>query len=484
MEQFLVQFPKLGLEFNLSREAFIIGDFAVYWYAILIAIGAVLAIIYATHECKRYGILSDKLIDVAIVALIFGVIGARAYYVLFNLSEYSSFAEMINIRDGGLAIYGGLILGILAGFVTCKLNKTKFLPALDIAAGGFFIGQAIGRWGNFVNQEAFGTNTDGIFGMYSQKTQAYLESVGWDLFKQGVEVNPSQPVHPCFLYESVWCIIGILIILLVYRRIRKFDGEIFLFYGAWYGLGRGLIEGIRTDSLMIGNFRVSQLVSFALCAIAVLLIVFLRIRIAKKRKENPEYLQLYCQTRESKEQFCEDVDTALTKAETLISEASDALDNAESKIKSLKGDDGEAVELSQDEFTQMADDLTSDDEILETAFKLVDLSMTKLYLASSILERFGSDDENAELLAEEQIASEPQESEEIEQTEAEGDEFAQLLTDCEERILSVRFFLNELKEICETQRSLELEEDLDDNVDEAEPLQDSKITDNQDNSEN
>ena len=243
MEKYIVEFPKLDLEFTLTREAFVIGDFAVYWYAVLIALGTILAVVYGITQAKKYGVNSDKLLDLAIVGLVFGIIGARAYYVIFNFDTYDSLWDMINIRDGGLAIYGGIICGPLAAFIASRINKTRFLPCLDLCAGGFLIGQAIGRWGNFVNQEAFGTNTDSIFGMYSQKTHDYLESVGWELFKEGVEVNPAEPVHPCFLYESFLCIIGFLIIVLLYRHIRKFDGEIFLFYTAWYGLGRSIIEG-------------------------------------------------------------------------------------------------------------------------------------------------------------------------------------------------------------------------------------------------
>ena len=152
METVAVAFPKLNLEFNISRVAFTIGEFSVYWYAIFIAVGTILAVIYSMTQAKKYGIDSDKLMDIGIVAILVGIVGARAYYVIFNLDSYSSFAQMINIRDGGLAIYGGLIFGILAAFIVSRINKCRFIPSLDIAAGGFFIGQAIGRWGNFVNQ--------------------------------------------------------------------------------------------------------------------------------------------------------------------------------------------------------------------------------------------------------------------------------------------------------------------------------------------
>lgn len=453
MEQYVVQFPKLGLELNLTREAFMIGDFAVYWYAVLIAFGAILAVIYGVTQARKYGVDSDKLIDLAIVGLIFGIIGARAYYVIFNFSSYDSLWDMINIRDGGLAIYGGIILGPLAAFIMSRINKTRFLPCLDLAAGGFLIGQCIGRWGNFVNQEAFGTNTDSIFGMYSDKTHQYLESVGWDLFKQGIDVNPAEPVHPCFFYESMWCLAGFLIIILIYRIVRKFDGEVFLFYTAWYGLGRGFIEGLRTDSLMIGPFRVSQLLAFTVFVLSVAAIVYMRIRIAKKRKIDPDYMPLFVDTKESKAQFMEDDETALEKAEALISLANSALDNAQAKISKLYYSDRDELEIAckdDSEANEMASELTDPIEILSVCSKFVDLAMQKLYTASELLERFGNDDEEKEEAAELELTDSPNEVEEF--AEEDGDELANAANDISERIASVREFSEELSDIVKAEK--------------------------------
>ncbi len=390
MEKVLVEFPKLGLQFNVTREAFMIGDFAIYWYAILIAVGAILAIIYGLSHAKKYGVDPDKLIDIAIFALVFGIIGARLYYVVFNLESYTSFSDIINIRDGGLAIYGGLIFGILAGFIVCKINKTRFLPALDIAAGGFFIGQAIGRWGNFVNQEAFGVNTDSIFGMYSETTESYLSSVGWELYKQGIEVDPTKPVHPCFLYESIWCAIGFAIVLL-YRKHRKFDGEIFLFYAAWYGTGRAFIEGLRTDSLMVGDFRVSQVLSIVAAVLAVATIVTFRIKISKERKTNPDYLMLYADTKESKAQFAEAPEVLLNKAELLLFEAENTLNDAERNVKRLSGEAEPSENLEE-----LASELMTEEETLQLADKQVDLAIAKISLASSIIDEVYDSGEEAE----------------------------------------------------------------------------------------
>lgn len=383
MDTVAVSFPYLNLNFNITREAFVIGDFAIYWYAVIIAVGAVLAVIYGMTQAKKYGVNSDKLIDLAIVALFFGIVGARLYYVLFNLENYKSLADIINLRDGGLGIYGGLILGVLAAFVTSRINKTRFLPCLDLAAGGFFIGQAIGRWGNFVNQEAFGTNTNSIFGMYSEKTQEYLSQNAWELFKAGIEVDPSAPVHPCFLYESVWCAIGFAVIILFYRHHRKFDGELMLFYAAWYGVGRAVIEGLRTDSLMIGPFRVSQLLSLILALSAVVAIVLIRLSIAKKRAENPEFLQLYVETEESKRQFMEDPIVVAQKAETLLSECTATLDSAEKTLENVF-----EMPKASENLEQLANEMNTPEETILLVEKQIDLVYAKLSLVSSMVEEY------------------------------------------------------------------------------------------------
>ena len=424
MEKVLVEFPKLNLAFNVTREAFMIGDFAIYWYAILIAVGAILAIIYGISQAKKYGVDPDKLIDVAIFSLVFGIIGARLYYVLFNLESYKSFADVINIRDGGLAIYGGLIVGIVTGFIVCKINKTRFLPALDIASAAFFIGQAVGRWGNFVNQEAFGVNTDSIFGMYSESTKSYLSSVGWELYKQGIEVNPSAPVHPCFLYESLWCALGFLIVILFHKR-RKFDGEIFLFYAAWYGTGRAFIEGLRTDSLMVGSFRVSQVLSIAAAVLAVVAIVVLRIKIAKERKTNPEYLMLYADTKEAKAQFKEAPEVLIQKAEVLLIEAENTLNDAERNVSRLLGE-----ATTSENLEELASELMSEEEVLALADKQIDLVLTKISIASSIIDDIFDGEQ-----AEEEVSEDVESAEEVESESA--------LLEMKKEIESTREYLSE-----------------------------------------
>lgn len=271
-----VEFPKLGLGFNVNRVAFSIGSFNVYWYGVLIGIGMLLALLFAFSKAKEFGINEDRMIDVILLTTVCAVICARAYYVAFAPFKYESIWDMINFRDGGIAIYGAVIGAFFFGFFICKWRKVPVLPMFDLASMGFLIGQCIGRWGNFVNQEAFGTNTNMPWGMYSESTQSYLAATQATLAAQGITVNPNMPVHPTFLYESLWCLLGFLL-LFAYHKRRRFNGEIMLFYVMWYGAGRFVIEGLRTDSLMTNffNLRTSQLVAavsvlaaFAIWAIA------------------------------------------------------------------------------------------------------------------------------------------------------------------------------------------------------------------------
>ncbi len=259
-----VSFPKLGLEFNIDRVAFSLFGLEIYWYALFIMTGFILAVLYAWRSCKRFDVRMDPLIDVVLVGLFFGILGARAYYVIFRLNSYNSLWDMINIRDGGLAIYGGVIAAFVSGLIMCKyVEKIEILPVFDIAAIGFLIGQGIGRWGNFMNQEAFGSETGLPWGMYSSNT-FYIKVVDGVSHK----IGPTT-VHPCFLYESIWCLAGFLLLHYISCRQYRFKGQIFLSYLVWYGLGRAWIEGLRTDSLwLVENvIKVSQLLAI-ICVLA------------------------------------------------------------------------------------------------------------------------------------------------------------------------------------------------------------------------
>lgn len=291
-----ITFPKLGWEFNITSDAFTIFNLSIKWYGICITIGMLLAFIYCFKRMKSFGIDSDRAIDVVFVGLVGAIIGARLYYVFLEWDNYKdNLSEIFSTRSGGLAIYGGLIGAILFGGITAKIRKVKFIPLLDLAGLGFLIGQACGRWGNFFNHECFGSNTNLPWGMSSGRIQSYILTNAQSIFeKTGVTLDPYIPVHPCFFYESLWCIIGFLLIHL-YSKHRKFDGELFLMYIGWYGIGRAIIEGLRTDSLMLGHIRVSQLVA-VVCVIASIAVI---LAIRRKIAVDGDYV-MYKDTEESK----------------------------------------------------------------------------------------------------------------------------------------------------------------------------------------
>lgn len=273
-----VYFPNFGSGDNIFKQGFKLDrvlfkipgiDFEVYWYGFLIAIGILLAMVYGFKRMKSVGIDPDRATDAVIGGLVGAILGARVYYILFNSDI--SFSDFFDFRNGGLAIYGGIIGAILVGGIIAKLRKLRLWALLDVAAPGFLIGQAIGRWGNFFNQEAFGTNTDLPWGMMSASTMSFIAEKD----NIGGTASVYAPVHPCFLYESLWCILGF-VLLHLYMKHRKFDGEVFLMYIGWYGLGRFFIEGLRTDSLYLANIRVSQLVAGACVLASVVLIIVLR----------------------------------------------------------------------------------------------------------------------------------------------------------------------------------------------------------------
>lgn len=294
-----IAFPGLGIDrLTVKSEAFSIGGFTVAWYGIIIAFGMILAIIFGMSQMKKYGLDPDRAIDVIIGGIIGGVVGARAYYVAMNWETYSQDIKTIfYTRNGGLAIYGGVIGALLVGTVMCKIRKVKILPLFDLAGMGFLIGQGIGRWGNFFNHEAFGYNTDLPWGMTSGKIQRWITEYSTSISSSSkvIEMSADRAVHPCFLYESLWCLIGFAVLFIMSKR-RKYDGQIFLMYIFWYGLGRAFIEGLRTDSLMLGNIRISQLVSI----LSVIVSFILLIAVGSKVKRMGEDYVLYKDTEESK----------------------------------------------------------------------------------------------------------------------------------------------------------------------------------------
>lgn len=268
-----IRFPGLfgDWEFTASSTAFHVGGKAIYWYGILIALGVVLALWFCMTQKEKYGITEDDLLDAVLWGVPLSVVGARVYYVIFYLDLFKKsdgsfdWGSAVAIWDGGLAIYGAVIAAILVGVVLCKKKGLKLGALTDLVVMGFLIGQTVGRWGNFMNREAHGAVTDCFLKM------GLVEANGEVVY-----------YHPTFLYESAWNLIGF-IGLHIYSKRRKFDGEVFLLYMAWYGLGRAWIEGLRTDSLYIGSVRVSQLLAIISCiaAVAVLARQYHRIKVAK-----------------------------------------------------------------------------------------------------------------------------------------------------------------------------------------------------------
>lgn len=262
-----IWFPNLGIEIDhLSRTAFTVFGQDIYWYGIFIGLGVILGVLLALHEAKRTGQNPDTYLDFIIYAMIIAIIGARLYYVIFSWDFYSQHPEKIfAIREGGLAIYGGIIGGVLTAIVYSHLKKKSFWVMADTMAPSLILGQMLGRWGNFFNKEAFGGFTDNLFAMRYQLSQVRASDVTPDILQNLVTVNGVDyiQVHPTFLYESMWSLC-VFIILLILQRKKKFDGQVCATYFFGYALGRVWIEGLRTDQLCTGNVPVSQALSAVL----------------------------------------------------------------------------------------------------------------------------------------------------------------------------------------------------------------------------
>lgn len=260
----MISFPALGLEFNINRVAFNILGKNIYWYGIIICFGFLLGALYMSARSKDFGITSDNLIDCLILCTPTAIICARTYYVVFEWDYYrENLSEIIAVWNGGLAIYGGVIGVLAALWGYSKYKKIPFASLCDLAAPGLLIGQSVGRWGNFVNAEAHGGETGLLWGM---------------------SIDGGKPVHPTFLYESLWNLLGFAL-LHFYSKKRKFKGECALLYVAWYGFARALIEGLRTDSLKLGStLRVSQVLAAISCIAAVWALVHKYHAIAVEKK--------------------------------------------------------------------------------------------------------------------------------------------------------------------------------------------------------
>lgn len=259
-----ISFPKLNLSFEVNRVAFSLFGIDIMWYGVLIGLGMIAALVYALFAVKKTELRQDDLLNMAIIAFPCAIIGARAYYVIFNWGLYKGdIGKIFAIRNGGLAIYGGIIAAAIVILVYCRVKKIKIGIPFDLLAVGLPMAQAIGRWGNFINGEAYGGET----------TLSWAMSIG----------NYANMVHPTFLYESLWNVLsGVLV--LIAKKFKKFDGELFCVYMIWYGAGRFWIEGLRADSLYIGVFRVSQIVASLSFLLGLAIILYKRLKIRKEGK--------------------------------------------------------------------------------------------------------------------------------------------------------------------------------------------------------
>lgn len=262
-----IAFPGLGIEFTINRIAFSFFGIDIYWYGIIIASGFFLAVLLAMRNSEKFGINKNDVLDMIIITLPLAIVGARLYYVIFSWSDYkNNLLEIFNTRNGGLAIYGGVIAAVATAYVFCRKRKIGILKLFDFTVPYLALGQSIGRWGNFVNQEAHGAETD----------------LPWRMEILDPVKMQRVAVHPTFLYESLWNF-GLFLFLIWYRKSNKVQGQVFVLYLALYGLARFFIEGMRTDSLYIGSFRISQVLAGVLFIIFALLFF---IRLSRNRDKS------------------------------------------------------------------------------------------------------------------------------------------------------------------------------------------------------
>lgn len=349
-DKMMVEFPNIfgGTEITYKR-GFDIFNITIYWYGVLIAIGVMLAVIYAMRRCTRdFGLVKDRVFDVAFVTIIGGFLFARIYYCVFtemkHPGSYNFVTTFTQIRDGGIAIYGGIIGAVVVGLLMCKFRKVNFFAMADLSSIGFLIGQTIGRWGNFINQEAYGAECDKnwLFAMTGNRISEEMQGA-W--------------VHPCFLYESVWCLLGFIFLHIYSKKLRTYDGEISLLYLAWYGFGRFFIEQLRTDSLYLGSFKVSQWLGALSFVAAIACFVIFKIR--AKKSGRPMYVDSDASRRLIENDLAAELERKLKKekkAESILADSETDEDDASEE----EADDTDDDETDDDETD---DDEIKDDEI-------------------------------------------------------------------------------------------------------------------------
>lgn len=340
-----------GLHLTINPVAFTIpigGDWNVYWYGICIAVGFMLALLYGFKYADRCNIKKDPMLDVILVTAPLAILCARAYYIIFYKEPINSIGDFFGFNHGGfsgIAIYGAVIGAAVVGAIMCKIKKIKIFDMFDLAAIGFLIGQGCGRWGNFFNQEAFGSATGSSwFGMTSENVIAQL--------------GEGALAHPCFLYESILCFIGVVIMHRVLKT-RKYSGQIALIYCVWYGGARAVIEGFRTDSLYIGVFRVSQLVSIAAVIFGTIMLI-INHRKYKEKEQESNYVPLYSQDESSTAEIVVDEVVVLDEEEEIEEELpiETVVDEVVSleEFEEIAEEEEQPVDITVDEIIEEAED--------------------------------------------------------------------------------------------------------------------------------
>lgn len=282
-----IRFPHLGITIEHLGRGITIGGFTIAYYGMIIAFGMVMGYLMACFQAKRTGQDAEIYLDLALWDIIFSIIGARLYYVLFSFDFYREHpSQIINIRGGGMAIYGGVIAGVITTVIFARMKKLSIWKLLDTACTGLLVGQIIGRWGNFCNREAFGSYTDSLLAMQLKRSDVATMNLKHDVARHMLEIDGVEyiQVHPTFLYESLWNVVVLLIILAVTKH-RQYDGQLFMIYLLGYGLGRVWIEGLRTDQLILfgTGIPVSQLLSALLVVFAAGILIAKEIRMRKEK---------------------------------------------------------------------------------------------------------------------------------------------------------------------------------------------------------
>lgn len=282
-------FPHLGITIESLGKSINIGGFSIAYYGIVIALGMVMGYLMAAWQAKRTNQSVETYLDLTLWAVVFSIIGARIYYVVFSWDYYGQHPEQIfNLRGGGIAIYGGIIGGVITTYVFSRKRGLSFLRLADTACAGLLVGQIIGRWGNFFNREVFGGYTDSLFAMQIKKSDVRDADCTADILNNLVNINGEIyiQVHPTFLYESLWNV-AVLLIILIFTKKKKYDGQLFLIYLLGYGSGRFWIEGVRTDQLKIGNtgIAVSQVLSGIICVLSLVVLIVMEVLRRKKSRK-------------------------------------------------------------------------------------------------------------------------------------------------------------------------------------------------------